>query len=30
MEYYTHDEVKELLEFYNSEIGKKSLKYKKK
>ena len=25
MEYYTHEEVKELLEFYDSEIGKKSL-----
>jgi hypothetical protein len=26
MEYYTHDDVKELLDFYNSEIGQKSLK----
>ncbi len=25
MEYYTHDEIKELLEFYNTEIGKKSI-----
>lgn len=25
MEYYTHDEVKELLSFYDTEIGKKSL-----
>lgn len=25
-EYYTHEEVKELLNFYNSELGKKSLK----
>ena len=25
MEYYTHDEVKQLLKFYNSELGKKSL-----
>lgn len=25
MEFYTHDEIKQLLEFYNSELGQKSL-----
>ena len=25
MDYYTHDEIKQLLEFYNSELGQKSL-----
>ncbi len=26
MEYYTHDDIKQLLEFYDSDLGKKSLK----
>ena len=26
MEYYTHDDIKQLLKFYNSELGQKSLK----
>jgi hypothetical protein len=25
MDYYTHDEIKQLLEFYNSELGQKSI-----